>query len=365
MKFSVRINCDRILSEKQIPHYEEATMNPIDSIICNIDFEQDGKQLGNVELNFSDNQHAFSYIPIPIASIKNGSGPTLLLTAGNHGDEYEGQVVLRRLIHQLSPTQINGRLIMMPALNYPAVLANARVSPLDRGNMNRSFPGLENGSPTSAIAHFVSTELLPLTDAGIDLHSGGSSSYYLPSTYLCTSDNAVISQQNLEMVTTFNAPYSFVVRGGKNANGFDPVAHNMGIPFISTELYGGANVDVSATDIGYMGVLNIMGQMGIITHDNKTPPRTRFLNAMNGSDTISAPFSGIFEPFHELGSKVRQGNVAGLLHSVEELEREPVELKLNQSGIISVQRNGARVKRGDHLFVVSSEMALEDVLSIM
>jgi predicted deacylase len=70
-------------------------MLTIDRINCTLDFEQDGKHLGNLELDFSDNRHAFAKIPVPLACIKNESGPTLLLSAGNHGDEYEGQMIQR------------------------------------------------------------------------------------------------------------------------------------------------------------------------------------------------------------------------------------------------------------------------------
>ncbi|MCP4469668.1 MAG: succinylglutamate desuccinylase, partial [Gammaproteobacteria bacterium] len=177
-----------------------------DKINCALDFERDGKHFGNLELSFSDNAHAFAKIPVPVVSIKNGSGPTLLLSAGNHGDEYEGQVILRRLIHDLSAEDISGRLILLPALNYPAMLDNARVSPLDHGNLNRSFPGIEGGPPTAAIAHYVSDTLLPLATAGIDLHSGGSSAYYLPSAFLCTAHDSDMTGPNLELAEIFNAP---------------------------------------------------------------------------------------------------------------------------------------------------------------
>ncbi len=44
-----------------------------DKINCTLDFEQDGKHSGNLELSFSDNEHAFAKIPAPVVSIKNGS----------------------------------------------------------------------------------------------------------------------------------------------------------------------------------------------------------------------------------------------------------------------------------------------------
>jgi predicted deacylase len=339
-------------------------MTSIDSINCDLDFELDGKKFGNLEFSFSDNRHAFDKIPVPVVCIKNGNGPTLLLSAGNHGDEYEGQVILRRLIHQLSPSDINGRLILLPALNYPAVLDNARVSPLDQGNMNRSFPGVEGASPTSAIAHFVTSRILPLADAGIDLHSGGTSAYYLPCAFLCTASDPKITRQNLALVEAFNAPDSFVVRGDGSASGFDPAANSLGIPFISTELGGGANVDVGATAIGMSGVKNVMRHMDMTTSQPESQTKTRFLNGVDGSYYLSAPFSGIFEPYRELGEQVVAGDIAGQLYSTEEVERNPLELKFSAAGTLMVRRNGARVRRGSHLFMVAAEMEREDVLAI-
>ncbi len=340
-------------------------MLTIDGIHCELDFDAQGKQFGSIDLRFSNNEFAFSKIPVPVVVIKNGPGPTLLLTAGNHGDEYEGQVILRRLIHEIELEDFTGRLIILPALNYPAVLDNSRISPLDQGNMNRSFPGIEGGSPTSAIAHFVSSRILPLADAGIDLHSGGTTAYYLPSTFLCTTNNTELMHQNLAMAEAFNAPFTYIVRGENSASGFDPTAHVRGIPFISCELYGGGNVDVNATQIGSAGVKNVMQQMGMISEQSECDMQTRFLNGIDGSYTLSASFAGLFEPYHEMGDEVKAGDIAGQLYSVEEVERKPLELEFEKAGIIMARRNGARVIRGSHLFMVSAAMSRDEVLNLM
>jgi len=338
-------------------------MLTIDRINCTLDFERDGKHFGNLELGFSDNRHAFAKIPVPLVCIKNGAGPTLLLSAGNHGDEYEGQVILRRLIHELSAEDIQGRLILLPALNYPAMLDDARISPLDQGNMNRSFPGIEGGPPTAAVAHFVTHSLLPLADAGIDLHSGGSSSYYLPSAFLCTADNAEMTRRNLELAEVFAAPVTYVVDGRGSETGFDPIANRAGVPFISTELSGGANVDVEATAIGWRGVNNVMRHLDIVDGALDCAESTRYLNGINGSGYLSAPFSGIFEPCQRLGDTVDVGDFAGRLYSTEEVEREPVELSFDRAGLVMVRRNGARVMRGSHLYLIAAEMRRDDVLA--
>src|SRR3546814_7742491 len=105
------------------------------------------------------------------AVIRNGDGPAALLVAGNHGDEYEGQIALRDLARTLEPAAVTGTVIVVPGLNFPAVRAAVRCSPVDGGNMNRSFPGRPDGTVTQMIAHYVATVLVPRADLVLDLHS--------------------------------------------------------------------------------------------------------------------------------------------------------------------------------------------------
>src|SRR5437762_5971554 len=133
-----------------------------------IDLDRDGKQTGFLRLPYSVHRSAYGWIPIPIAQISNtggnGASPRILLMAGNHGDEYEGQVALGRLIRDLDPAEVRGRLIILPSANFPAAMAGTRTSPLDQGNLNRSFPGDPTGGPTEQIAYCIESELLPRCD---------------------------------------------------------------------------------------------------------------------------------------------------------------------------------------------------------
>ena len=134
----------------------------------NIDLSKRGRQIGDIKLKWSDNRQPLGYYPVPIICLSNGSGPTILLTGGVHGDEFEGPVALMRLVQKLSLDDIHGRVIILPALNAAAVQASSRVSPVDLLNLNRAFPGDADGSPTQMMAHFVETVLLPECDVVID-----------------------------------------------------------------------------------------------------------------------------------------------------------------------------------------------------
>lgn len=335
------------------------------AIGCDIDFDRPGKQVSHLRLDHSDNEHAFGIIPIPIAVIAGGKGPTVLLCAGNHGDEYEGQVILRRLIQEVSPESLNGRLIILPALNYPAVMAGTRVSPLDGLNLNRCFPGEALGPPTQAIAHFVASVLLPLCDVGIDLHSGGTAGEYLPCSFLCTHPDPDLMAQVIALAAAFGAPYTYVVEGTAWSTGFDPIAQRRGVAFISTELAGGASLDLQALQVGREGVLRVLHHLGVLEAGagSADPPPSRFLQAGGDSDRVMATISGLFEPYCTLGEEVRDGDPAGAVHSLEEPERAPVELEIAQSGIIVARRVPARVTPGDTVFQVAKEVTRDEILA--
>ena len=86
-------------------------------ITTDVPFDTDGKHHGFLRLLHSVHRSAYGYIPIPITVIRNGEGPTVYLNAGNHGDEYEGQVTLMRLTRELQPADLKGRVIILSASN--------------------------------------------------------------------------------------------------------------------------------------------------------------------------------------------------------------------------------------------------------
>ena len=114
---------------------------PPSPVTPTIDLDAPGAQHGFLRLPYSRDDSAWGSVMIPIAVLRGGDGPTALLTGGNHGDEYEGPIALFDLARTLDPADLAGAVIIVPALNLPAFRAGTRTSPIDRGNLNRSFPG--------------------------------------------------------------------------------------------------------------------------------------------------------------------------------------------------------------------------------
>ncbi|MEZ5475951.1 MAG: succinylglutamate desuccinylase/aspartoacylase family protein [Thiolinea sp.] len=155
----------------------KAKANPI---VPTIPLDEDGVHHGFLRLPHSHDESAWGSVMIPISVVRNGEGPTALLTGANHGDEYEGPVALQSLAHSLPAEAVHGRVIIVPAFNYPAFRAGTRTSPIDKGNLNRLFPGRPDGTVTEKIADYFQRTLIPQADIVLDIHAGGKTLDFVP-----------------------------------------------------------------------------------------------------------------------------------------------------------------------------------------
>jgi uncharacterized protein len=318
-------------------------------IFTDIDYEAEGKQVDWLYLPHSVTRSAYGAIAIPLAVIANGPGPTVFLMAGNHGDEYEGQVVLTRLIQQLEPHQVRGRIIIMPAANLPAAMAGARVSPIDQGNLNRAFPGDPNGPPTWAISHYIDTVLYPMADFHHDLHSGGSSLRYLPFCSMRKSGDADLDARSLAALEAFDAPLSLIWAYNPDSRFAGAAAARHGLVSLGGEFGGSGNVDRGCVAMLERGLREFLRHCGATADSGPAPERrgTRLIEVSSPQHYVYAPDHGLFEHAVDLGATVRKGDLAGWVHFVDDPGRASVPCAFRRDGLVVCQRHFGRVERGD------------------
>ena len=100
-------------------------------------------------------------------------GPTLVVSANVHGDEYEGVRAILEIFEWLDPEAMSGDLLAVPVVNVPAFWSGTRTSPLDDANLARVFPGDPDGTPSQQIAWHFAHSVIARADFYLDLHSGG------------------------------------------------------------------------------------------------------------------------------------------------------------------------------------------------
>ena len=242
-------------------------------ISATVDFEADGEQHGFLKLPYSHDASAWGAVMIPITVIRNGAGPTALLTGGNHGDEYEGPIVLSKLASTLKASDVTGRVIIVPFMNYPAFRAGSRTSPIGRGNLNRSFPGKPDGTVTEKIADYFQRYLLPLADAVLDLHAGGRTLDFVPFAAVHVLSDAKQQARCEAAMHAFGAPYSMRMLELDSVGLFDTAVEEAGKVFVSTELGGGGTATVARVGVAERGVRGFLANAGVLAlRDGETSP---------------------------------------------------------------------------------------------
>ena len=323
-------------------------------IVPTIDLDAKGVQHGHLRLPYSRDDSAWGSVMIPICVIRNGSGPTALLTGGNHGDEYEGPLALFELARTLDPKGVSGTVIIVPAMNYPAFRAGTRTSPIDRGNMNRAFPGRPDGTVTEKIADYFQRHLLPRADIVLDFHSGGRTLDFLPFCAAHVLPDKEQERRGFAAVEAFSAPYSVKMLEIDAVGMYDTAAEEMGKVFVTTELGGGGTSRAETVRIARRGTINLLRHAGI-TAGAVEKTRTSWLDMPSGDCFAFAEDDGMIETMVDLGEPVRKGATIARIYPVGRTGLAPQEIAAKMDGVLAARHFPGLVKAGDCAAVIAVE----------
>ncbi|MCG8274607.1 N(2)-acetyl-L-2,4-diaminobutanoate deacetylase DoeB [Aquamicrobium sp. NLF2-7] len=317
-----------------------------------VDFDRNGVQHGFLRLPYSRDDSAWGSVMIPVCVVRNGNGPTALLTGANHGDEYEGPLALYELARTLDPDAVSGTVIIVPAMNYPAFRAGTRTSPIDRGNMNRSFPGRPDGTVTEKIADYFQRELLPRADLVFDFHSGGRTLDFLPYCAAHILPDKAQEAKAFAAVEAFAAPYSMKMLEIDAVGMYDTAAEDMGKVFVTTELGGGGTARAETVRIARRGIANVLRHAGIV-EGATAKSETRWLDMPSDDCFIFAEDDGLFETMVDLGEDVREGMIIARIHPIGRTGLAPQEIRAKMSGILVARHFPGLIKAGDCMSVLA------------
>lgn len=326
-----------------------------------VDFEKPGKQLGHLYVPYSYNLGGWANLMLPVAVIARGSGPTALVMAGNHGDEYPGQIAIMRLLRELTPEHVSGRLILIPTLTMPAAKAATRLSPLDGKNFNRCFPGNPSGTPSEVVAHYLTTELFPRADIVIDLHTGGRSLDFEPCAHMHLVPKGPQRDAMLAGTEAYNTDFCFLYADIAGTGLLPVEAEKQGKIVITTEMGGSENVTATVHAETQMGLRNVLTHFGLlpgkaVTRASLGLGPTRWVQSLNWEDYRFAPESGVYENLVPLGEDVDAGQPVGAIHFLERPDRDPIYVLANSAGVLIATRAPSIVNQGDCVACVAHDV---------
>lgn len=271
-------------------------------------------------------------------------GPVILLSGGMHGDEVNGIEIIRRFIQKgIAKKILKGTVIAIPIINVYGFINFSREVP-DGKDINRSFPGNENGSLASLVAHTLTSRVLPLIDFGIDFHTGGASRTNFPQIRYEKGD-----ELGLEIAQSFAAPFTLnsnVIKGS-----FRETAKNNGKSIVVFEGGETLRIDLKTVEEGIKGICRVLHHFGML-NKSPQPGKTR---SFSSSHWIRAEVSGIFRHKKESGRKVKEGHTIGYISSPINEEEYSIKVRSPYSGYIIGHNNFPLVHKGDALFHIGIE----------
>src|SRR5688572_7307049 len=219
-------------------------------------------------------------------------------------------------------------------MNYPAFRAATRTSPIDKGNLNRTFPGRPDGTVTEKIADYFQRTLLPLVDVVLDIHSGGKTLEFVP---FCCAHRLSDKKHEAACVSAmqaFNAPYSMMLLEIDNVGMYDTAAEEMGKVFVSTELGGGGTTTARTVTIAKRGVRNLLIHTGILKGSAERDPSVMLDMPSGDCFTFSAQ-DGLIEFCVDLGQPVRTGDVIARIWPADRTGIPPTEYRAALGGMLA------------------------------
>jgi predicted deacylase len=335
-------------------------------VSCSIDLTAPGKHVGHLAFPKITNTAGWATQHVHIASIGNGEGPTVLVLGGNHGDEYEGQVAALRLLQELQPEQVTGRVIIIPVLSPAASKANTRNWP-SGANFNRSFPGRPDGPGNEQLADFLTRKLFPLADVVIDMHSGGRTAWFIPCSHMHVVDDPVQRKAMLEGMEAWNSDFHFLYID-VNGTGLLPVeAENQGKIVITTELGGGGRVPAHVNRLAWSGLNNVLRHVGVLEGEVETRASLGLapaviLDGRNPATIVESPEDGMWEAMLEPGDPVAAGEPVGRLWFIDRPDRPAELLRAPMDGVVAVTKAIAPTEQGDCVFVLGEPIDRDALL---
>lgn len=287
-------------------------------------------------------------IPIIIERSKT-PGPTVLITAGIHGDEINGVEIVRQIIAKKINKPAKGSIVCIPVLNVFGFLSMNRFFP-DGRDLNRVFPGTKNGSLASRFAYQFINEILPVADYCLDFHTGGASRFNAPHIRVDPKNEKLI-----QLAKIFNAPFTLL---SKNLDGsYRATCSKKEIDIL---LFEGGKSQNSSKDIareGVEGTMRILHYLEMLNTKFNVPIPNADSLIIKKSFWIRAKYSGLLHIKIPISKHVEKNETLATITDPYGKMRHVVKAT-NEGYVINVNESPI-VYKGDAIFHITKEIINE------
>lgn len=242
-----------------------------------------------------------------------GNEKRLTIVTGTHGDELEGQFVCSELIKRINENmdRLKGIVDVYPAINPLGLDSITRGIPMFELDMNRIFPGDDNGPMVETVASKIVDDIVG-SDLCVDIHSSNIFLREVPQVRMTVDTKDKL----MPYAKMLNTDFIWIHQSPNVTQ--STLAHSlnsMGIPTLVVEMGVGMRITKDYCMKLVDGIFNMMIHMGI-WEDNEKEVSNPIVSTDGEVEYINAQSSGIFVPEIKHGTKVSCGEVIGVIKDV-------------------------------------------------
>jgi len=302
-------------------------------------------------LEVAGGKDAATRIPVTII---NGTKPgkVLAVVSGIHAYEYPPIIASYRLKKMLDPASLSGTLILVHIAHLSSFQKRTiYYNPYDWKNLNRVFPGTQDGTQSQRIAAVLTAEVVERADALIDLHCGDGNEALIPYTYWMISGEKKVDDVSKDMALAFGLNHIIIdptrTKDLKDSKYLSWTAILRKKPSITTEAGYLGRVEEEMVMANVQGVLNVMRYFKMLPGEAKLLEEPVWVDKY---EVIYSQHDGLFYPAVKMGYYVRAGQVVGVIEDYFGHVLEQVRAPF--TGIILYVINTPPCNAGEPLFEV-------------
>lgn len=265
------------------------------------------------------------------------------LVTGIHGDELDGQYICYEVIRRINehPEKLLGIVDVYPAINPLGLDTGIRGIPMFDLDMNRVFPGSDNGAMAEYAASKVVSDIIG-SDLCLDLHSSNIFIKEIPQVRV-NEENA---DKLLAYAKMLNADLVWIYSSITVLDATLSYSLNkLGVPTLVAEMGVGLRIDRNLCNQMIDGIFNLLKEIGIWKGETR-PVKSPIISVEGDVSVLRSNVAGIFvSDIKDLGN-VRCNECIGEII-------EPVTGKVHQritapfDGFVFTLREHPVVHRGD------------------
>jgi uncharacterized protein len=250
---------------------------------------------------------------IPVSVVKGARpGPVLALVAGTHGYEYTSVVALPRVLKRLDPARMSGSVILVHMANPPAFYERRIYRNVDGKNLNRMYPGRDDGTQTERIAAAITRHVIDQATHLIDMHCGDGNESLRPYSYWQVTGEPKMDAAGKELALSYGLDHIVIDRERPKDPARSLYTANTAVlrgkPAITVESGGVGLTDEASVGAQEAGALSVIAHLGIQELPSVRVKKPTFIDR---SEVLTAPATGVWSWQVEKSQSLAEGALVG------------------------------------------------------